>query len=378
MNAREYLGSTLATREQVDRFICREVKDDIVENNRGWTYDAELGWVPKAARRDNGINGSMTFYNYNERGARVSPGFLDQRGRMQTFGNSFTHCDQVNDGETWQEYLGAHIDEPLENYGVGGYSVYQAYLRMVRVQERSPAEYVILNIFSDDHFRNLDSLRGRIRSGRVTSCSFPLPHLRVDVTRGTCARRPNPCPTPEDLYKLTDLDYVTETFKDDPVLQLVAARGGRIEQSRLDVPVAFGVNLSRESAADGAGVHARAALFATRQVLGWTEEYVRAKGGKLMVILSHGAGQIRERLLGKPDWDQSFVDYLRGRPYPVVDLRDAHEEDFRQWNLDVDAYLARYFIGHYGPAGNFFCAQAIKSAIIEWLDPKPRPYRGPA
>ena len=29
----------------------------------------------------------------------------------------------MNDGETWQEYLAAHLREPIRNYGVGGYSV---------------------------------------------------------------------------------------------------------------------------------------------------------------------------------------------------------------------------------------------------------------
>jgi len=34
-------------------------------------------------------------------------------------GDSFTHCDQVSDGETWQEFLASHIREPVKNFGVG-------------------------------------------------------------------------------------------------------------------------------------------------------------------------------------------------------------------------------------------------------------------
>ena len=49
-------------------------------------------------------------------------------------GDSFTHCDQVSDGETWQEFLASHIREPVKNFGVGGYSVFQAVKRMERVQ----------------------------------------------------------------------------------------------------------------------------------------------------------------------------------------------------------------------------------------------------
>ena len=56
--------------------------------------------------------------------------------RINTYGDSFTQCHQVSDGETWQEYLAAHLGEPIRNFGMGGYGAYQAYRRMVR-EERT-------------------------------------------------------------------------------------------------------------------------------------------------------------------------------------------------------------------------------------------------
>eukprot|EP01044_Picomonas_judraskeda_P018282 COSAG03_NODE_3596_length_1929_cov_15.327869_2_plen_221_part_00 len=88
--------------------------------------------------------------------------------RIHTYGDSFTHCDQVSDAETWQEYLAAHLQEPVENYGVGGYSVYQAYLRMRSVEATHPARYVVLNVWDDDSFRNIDAWR-TIRFGSTYS-----------------------------------------------------------------------------------------------------------------------------------------------------------------------------------------------------------------
>ena len=38
-------------------------------------------------------------------------------------------------------------------------------------------------------------------------------------------------------------------------------------------------------------------------------------------------------------------------------------------------YLAQYFIGHYNPRGNHFCAFALKDRLVQLLDPKPVPYR---
>jgi len=97
----------------------------------------------------------------------------------QYYGDSFTQCHQVSDGETWQEILAAHFGEPIRNFGVGGYGVYQAYRRMRRIEATTDsALYVILNIFSADHVRNLTWHAGspaRIQEGdrrpRSTSCS---------------------------------------------------------------------------------------------------------------------------------------------------------------------------------------------------------------
>ena len=53
---------------------------------------------------------------------------------------------------------------------------------------------------------------------------------------------------------------------------------------------------------------------------------------------------------------------------------EAHRRDFAQFNLTVDEYIRRYWIGHYNPRGNFFQAFAIKDKLVELLDPKPISY----
>ena len=60
--------------------------------------------------------------------------YSDEECRIASYGDSFTQCHQVSDGETWQETLAAHIGEPIRNFGVGGYGVYQAYLRLRRTE----------------------------------------------------------------------------------------------------------------------------------------------------------------------------------------------------------------------------------------------------
>jgi hypothetical protein len=56
--------------------------------------------------------------------------------RINTYGNSFTQCHQVSDGETWQEYLAAPLGEPIRNFGVGGHGVFQAYRSTLHLLEQ--------------------------------------------------------------------------------------------------------------------------------------------------------------------------------------------------------------------------------------------------
>jgi len=375
----EYLRRILATRDHVERFV-EEVPADELSRNRGWQHHSELGWVLHDAVRDDGVDGSRTFYHYEPDGARKSIHFSDKPCRIHTYGDSFTHCDQVSDGETWQEYLAAHLQEPIRNYGVGGYSVYQAFLRMRLVEREVPARWIVLNIYDDDHFRNLDAWRS-IRVGSRGIVGFTLPCLRVNVEKGQVTEMPNTIPDRRDVFRLTDLNYVRTAFADDPVLKVVLARRQDTcirPDTVADIAAQFGLSPSALADGDAATrvqyLHTQAALFATQKILEMTEEFCQSTDRKLFVILSHGRRGMRETLSGNSRWDQTLLDYLNTRPYPWIDLRDAHLADFARSKDDVDSYIKRYYIGHYSPAGNVFCAMALKDALVEWLDPAPLPY----
>ena len=89
----------------------------------------QLGYVPNDSRVPDGIDGATITYRYGAWGERRMINYSDEECRIATYGDSFIQCHQVSDGETWQETLAAHIGEPVRNFGVGGYGVYQAYLR---------------------------------------------------------------------------------------------------------------------------------------------------------------------------------------------------------------------------------------------------------
>ena len=122
MTREAYFDQIMPHREQVAEFI----RTSGPKNDRGWTFDAELGWVHlDGISRGDGVHGTDTFYYANAADGRTLGAFTAP-SRIHAYGDSFTYCDQVNNGETWQDYLSARLQEPVRNYGVGDYSVYQA------------------------------------------------------------------------------------------------------------------------------------------------------------------------------------------------------------------------------------------------------------
>ena len=265
--------------------------------------------------------------------------------------------------------------------------MYQAYLRMRLVEATHPARYIILNVWDDDSFRNIDAWR-TIRFGSKTPCGYTLPHLHVDPTEGTVEERRNICATPESVAQLGDHGWVCKTFAGDPVLAAVAndtevrayPRPGVTEGSldRRDsqkVQTSVGIPPVVGARADLQAQLTSAALQSTIWVLQQAEEFCTAHGKELMVVLSHSSAGVAAALEGKPKWDQELADFVSSRPYRSVDLRDAHVADYALLSsLTIAEYLSRYYIGHYNPSGNFFFANAVRGLLVDWLDPKPLPY----
>ena len=382
---RSYLEKLVPTGEELRRLVAGTGPDG-VHPNRGWVYDAELGFVhAPSVLSGTGVNGTSTFYDYEEDGARKLINCTDRPCRVHTYGDSFTHCDQVNDGETWQEYLAAHLREPIRNYGVGGYSVYQAYRRMRKVRDAGErSEYIILNIYDDDHYRNLVSWDKSRRAGPGPPSMQTMPHLRVDVRANTCVEYDNLIATADDLAKLRDLDFVFAEFGEDPVVYLGLAKQTEGERSLAYLEKAcerFGVTVPARAADDiGAAVEAvftEAALFSTQYVVELVERFCADNGIELAFVLSYREASIRSVLAGGERFDQGFVDWLKRRPHPVVDMSEAFKSEFLSSTADPKTFLDKYYLagGHHSPLGNAFTAWTLAAEVVRWLDPKPAPYR---
>ena len=105
----------------------------------------------------------------------------------------------------------------------------------------------------------------------------------------------------------------------------------------------------------------------------WSSNW-RERDCRVLYVLSFGDARIRRFVTTGKRFDQPLVDYLNASGLPYVDLLTAHVDELAKTDGDLKAYLARYFIGHYNPLGNFFCAMAMKDRLVKMLDPPPPAY----
>ncbi len=379
----EYLRAAAVPRATIDGFL----------RGPSWArFDPELGYVLGNYLPTDGIDHSATISTAGPDGARTSFMYAGKKCRINTYGDSFTQCHQVSDGETWQEYLAAHLGEPVRNFGMGGYGVYQAYRRMIR-EERTDhgAEYVVLYLWGDDHIRSLLRCRHAIiyptwddRGGPMFHNNF-WPNIEMDLATGRLVEKENLLPTTELLYRMADPEWMVEQLGDDLALELYAFKlgyirdldRGRIDRlaARLEMPIDW--SGAATLPAQAGALLDRYSLRATRLILEKSVDFARRGGKKLLVVLFDPYRALGQMRRGEPRYDQEIVDYLRRENVPYFDMNEVHLRDFRESGLPYEAYEKRYFIGHYNPRGNHFFAYAIKDKVVGWLDPKPITYRAP-
>ena len=382
----DYIRSHIPARQEIDVFL----------NEMSWAqFDPEVGYILGNFMPRDGMDGSSTFSTVQPDGTRTSFMYKGRPCRINTYGNSFTQCHQVSDGETWQEYLAAHLGEPVRNYGMGGFGVYQAYRRMLRAEQtENKADYVMLYVWGDDHVRSLlrcrymllaswnrtqDNKEGK---GRMFHGNF-WSNIQMNLDSGHLEENDSLLSTPDSLYKMTDPDWMVDNLRDDLALQMGLYVRGAIHDvdvaqlKRLADHLKRPLNLDNDqvSKASVASLLDAYSFAATKEILNKARAFTAKHDKKLMVILLDPYRVTRPLLEGGTRYDQEIVDFLNERDFTVFDMNLVHCEDFKSFNLSVGDYFKRYFIGHYNPAGNHFFAYAIKDRVVDWLDPKPLPYR---
>ncbi len=341
-----------------------------------------------------GIDGSATISTADSNGMRTAHAYVDKPCRINTYGDSFTQCHQVSDSETWQEYLAGHLGEPIRNFGMGGYGVYQAYRRMLREEQTDHgAKYLIFFIWGDDHERSLLRCRHAAiypwwndEGGRMFHNNF-WANIEMNLETGQLEEHENLLPTPESVYRMADPDWTVQALKDDLALNLFTYAQGLVSNLDMEKVRKLAGFLKFGQQGLGSSQPARGLIdqlantygfAATQMILGKAREFADRNGKQLLVVLFDPSRVMRSLVEGKPRYDQPIVDFLKERHFRYFDMNVVHAQDFKNFRIPFDQYAKRYFIGHYNPAGNHFFAYAIKDTVVEWLDPKPVTYQNRA
>lgn len=379
----QYLRASAVTRDVIATFL------DAAQPH--WAqFDPEVGYTLGNFMPRDGMDGCWTISTAQPNGMRTAQVYASKPCRINTYGNSFTQCHQVSDGETWQEYLAAHFGEPIRNFGMGGYGIYQTYRRMLRT-ERSGlgAPNVLFYVWGDDHCRSVMRCRHAVtyphwdsRGGSAFHGNF-WANVELDLITRRFVEKENLLPTPASLYQMADPDFMVEALRDDLMLQLYAADG--VDPATLDLTrlhaLADALAAPRLDVRDADRLRASAlrlrnayGFAATQYILDQSAAFCKEHGKQLLIILLCPLVTM-ELLRGQPRYDQPIVNFLEARRYKYFDMNLVHLRDFASFNLSVDDYIKRYFIGHYSPAGNHFFAYALKDTLVQWLAPKPLTYR---
>ena len=388
---RSFLQPHVLQRATLDRFLDSKAQV--------WAkFDPELGYLLRNAFVRDGVDGCHTLARYQESGQRQQVNFPDQPCRINSYGDSFTQGHQVSDGETWQEILSAHFCEPIRNFGVGGFGVYQAYRRLLRNEATdASAKYILFNIWGDDHLRSVYAWRWLAFPDNVLESmsgtmfhANPWVHARLD-DRGELVERDSLCPTEASLYQLCDLDFLVRTFQEDEIAHLLFAQrtGACLSLEVLERVAARcqrAVPYLSTLAAIKAGATQLLHAYAIRvgiAVMDRLHEYCKQNDKELMVLLSYPVGAVWHACNrsssddpDNTDWHpQYFKDHLTAKGIQLVDSLPAHVAEFDTFKLTAKEYVDRYYVGHYTPRGNHFFAYAVKDAIRDWLTPAPPSYQ---
>lgn len=379
----KYLKNSAVPKEELDIFL---------QKNSWAQFDPEVGYILGNYMPHDGIDKSFTLSTVMNDGKRTNTVYTDKPCRINTYGDSFTHCHQVSDAETWQEYLAGHLGEPIQNFGMGGFGIYQAYRRMIRREkDDKDSKYVILYMWGDDYVRSVFRCRYATYYTHWNDYGGYMFHgnfwanIEMDLNTGKLVEKENRIAIKEDLYQMSDPDFMYSNLKDDLMVQLhllssdtvnsdVDTKGLKKLAEILELPE-MDFSTPENMIKTATALKNKYAFEATKYILKKTAAFCTENGKELLLIHFDPFGVFKSMVRGESRYDQEIIDFIESNGYRFFDMNTVHLEDFKNFNLTLDDYMKRYFNGHYTPSGNHFFAYALKDTLVDWLHPKPITYQ---
>jgi len=176
----------------------KQILTDVSKGAYRYThFDPVLGWsiTPNVSGEWDGsvyTSNSIGIRSLREYGPRAPAGVT----RIAAFGPSFTHCDEVNDAETWQVRMEqARSDLEVMNWGVAGYGTDQALLRYQTRGAAYQPDIVLIGFEDHNWTRNIN----RYRPFEYRDTEIPLTKPVYVIAHEKLMLLPNPFETLDEM-----------------------------------------------------------------------------------------------------------------------------------------------------------------------------------
>jgi hypothetical protein len=351
-------------------------------------YDSLLGWAPRP-----GAVSADGLYRYNSRGLRSEPRefeHLPRPGvlRVELFGDSFVHGDDVAYEETFSAQLEGHlrgegVRAEVMNFGVSGYGIDQALLHFRRDGSTESAQLVVLGFQAENVNRNLNILRPLY----IPQTSLPFAKPRFVVEGGELRLVNVPVlsfeeipATLEDLESWELIDY--EHFYDpgdyhDPLWRrskFLAATVDELQRALGAAPAeAWRPILDDES------------MGLTTAIIDAFRRQAEEAGAHFLVVHLPARSDLETLLAGEPLAYRALLRQLDER-FEVVHPERLMMRVARDDSIDA-LFVPGPMKGHYSAFANKLIADALFDEVareitagrLQYREPEdaPRPPRGP-
>lgn len=337
----------------------RRIIGDLIEQRSHYVgHSPSLGWTIKP-------NGVSELYRANSQGLRADRDYrLLPRAevvRIAAFGDSFTHCDDVSNKDTWEEKL-SNLAPALEvmNFGVGGYGLDQAYLRYRQDGEQFKPHIVLVGFMPGDILRTVSVFR----PFDVPETGLPLAKPRFVIVHDRLVLLKNPMQRLSDyqgllanpdwvLPRLGHADYYYQLHYEASWLDILpsirlAKLVGYTMKRRFDRNRIFNNGHYNESA--------DAYQVTTRIFDLFVDDALRNNSLPIVVIFPN-LSDLLQYQEHKTKSYAPLLSYLTEKGYPTIDLVDAFEVVLR--GVPATELVA----GHYSPLANELVAQYIYDVL---------------
>ena len=315
-------------------------------------FSPTLGWTIKK-------NGSSDLYQANSYGIRSDKEYAlsppDGIRRVSTFGDSFTHCDDVKNNETWQAIMESH-DANIEvlNFGVGGYGLDQAYLRYREDGRQHKPHIVLIGFMSENIYRNVNTYRPFY----FPKTGVPLTKPRFIIKDGHLTLIPNPMKSLDDYkdflsnaqYSLPEIGEHDDYYKYKKYYKSsIFDFSNTVEIFKLLINGITNKLTNDKIIINGKYNENSDALIVTKKIFDeFYNESINNNSTPIIVIFPEICDIIRYN--EKKEKQYSIIlEYFDSKGYKYIDLMDAFN------NTKVE----ELFKGHYSPFANKLVAEYI-------------------